>query len=225
MEIESVYDKSKGLLTSDIEFYGDLNLPTSKTNILSTGRISVKDKLVKEMEQFRTETIVSMVYYFAASLFNAAVNIQTQRISVWLNGKREALLWIQFDRTQFGKLSMRTVNTMLNYYDWPHVDALRVVRGAYQFDPIDANSFKNAVSQAMREAGSIAPNIGTTEAGPHKNSDGSVTLDARKARKLLSLLPDDYDLKIKVREMEQKGHDKVILPSKYWPYIKDLGKE
>lgn len=225
VEIESVYDKAKGLLTSDIEFYGDLNLPTSKTNILSTGRISVKDKLVKEIEQFRTETIVSMVYYFAASLFNTAINIQTQRISVWLNGKREALLWIQFDRTQFGKLSMRTVNTMLNYYDWPHVDALRVVRGAYQFDPIDSNCFKNAVSQAMREAGAIAPNIDTTEAGPHKNSDGSVSLDVRKARKLLSLLPDDYDLKIKVREMEQKGYDKVILPSKYWPYIKDLGKE
>ncbi len=114
---------------------------------------------------------------------------------------------------------------MLNYYDWPHVDALRVVRGAYQFDPIDSNCFKNAVSQAMREAGAIAPNIDTTEAGPHKNSDGSVSLDVRNARKLLSLLPDDYDLKIKVREMEQKGYDKVILPSKYWPYINDLGKE
>lgn len=128
VEVECLYDKDSQLLTTDIELYGDMNLPNTKANILSTGRISVKEKLVKEMEQLKTETIISMVYYFAASLFNASINIQTQRISVWLDGKREGILWIQFDRTQFGKLSMRTVNTMLNYYDWPRVDGLRVVR-------------------------------------------------------------------------------------------------
>lgn len=117
VEISCDYDEKSGLLNTDIEFHGDMNLPANKTNILSTGKISVKDKLVKEMEQFKTETIVSMIYYVAASLFNAAINIRTQRVSVWLDGKREGIIWIQFDRDKFSKLSMRTVNPMLNYYD------------------------------------------------------------------------------------------------------------
>lgn len=220
VEVESVYDKSKGLLTSDIEFYGDLNLPTSKTNILSTGKISVKDKLVKEMEQFRTETIVSMVYYFAASLFNAAINIQTQRISVWLNGKREALLWIQFDRTQFGKLSMRTVNTMLNYYDWPHVDALRVVRGAYQFDPIDANGFKNAISQAISENGLTVP-LSSNDTRSVEDVD-LWTVDIGMAKTLADALTKDYELQAMVSDALQKKLSKLVLPKKYEVILREL---
>ena len=77
------------MLNTEIELQNDMNLPTNKTNILASGKISVKDKLVKEMEQFKTETIVSMIYYVAASLFNAAINIHTQRVS--LSKPREAL--------------------------------------------------------------------------------------------------------------------------------------
>lgn len=148
VEISCDYDEKSGLLNTDIELYGDMNLPTKKTNILASGKISVKDKLVKEMEQFKTLTIVSMIYYVAASLFNATINIRTQRLTVWLDGKREGLIWIQFDRSKFAKLSMKTVNPMLDYYDWPRVDALRIVRGAFQFNSIDSNSFNNAIAQA-----------------------------------------------------------------------------
>lgn len=224
VEVECLYNKDTQLLTTDIEFYGDMNLPNTKANILSTGRISVKDKLVKEMEQLKTETIISMVYYFAASLFNASINIQTQRISVWLDGKREGILWIQFDRTQFGKLSMRTVNPMLNYYDWPRVDGLRVVRGATQLDTLDANNFKNAIAQTLNDVAQSQPDAKPHYQGIQQHEDGSFSLDARSASKLQSLLPDDYDLKLKVRDMQQHSQSRITLPKKYGTYIKDLGK-
>ena len=224
VEVESQYNKDAQLLTTNIEFYGDMNLPNTKGNILSTGRISVKEKLVKEMEQLKTETIISMVYYFAASLFNASINIQTQRISVWLDGKREGILWIQFDRTQFGKLSMRTVNTMLNYYDWPRVDGLRVVRGATQLGTLDANSFNNAIAQTISDIVGSQPTPSTHAEGTVQQADGSFSIDAKSAAKLQALVPDDDDLKIKVRDMQQRGIDRIVLPKKYWNYIKDLGK-
>lgn len=224
VEVECEYDKDKSLLTTDIELWDDMNIPTNKTNILSTGRISVKDKLVKEIEQLRTETTVSMVYYFAASLFNASINIKTQRISFWLSGKREAVLWIQFNRDQFGKLSMRTVNPVSNYYDWPHIDALRVVRGAYQFDTIEANAFKAAIRQTLQDISQSIPNQSVSEDGVVQHKDGSFTIDSKNAIRLQALLHDDYDLKIKVREMLQNGYGRITLPKKYWNYIKDLGK-
>lgn len=224
VEVESQYNKDAQLLTTNIEFYGDMNLPNTKANILSSGRISVKEKLVKEMDQLKTETIISMVYYFAASLFNASINIQTQRISVWLDGKREGILWIQFDRTQFGKLSMRTVNTMLNYYDWPRVDGLRVVRGATQLSTLDANSFNNAIAQTISDIVGSQPTPSTHVEGVVQQADGSFSIDAKSAAKLQALVPDDDDLKIKVRDMQQRGIDRMVLPKKYWNFIKDLGK-
>lgn len=220
VEVETIYDKSKGLLTTEIDFYGDMNLPTSKTNILSTGRISVKDKLVKEMEQSRTETIVSMVYYFAASLFNASINIQTQRISVWLDGKREGFLWIQFNRSQFNKLSMRTVNTMVNYYDWPHVDALRVVRGAYQFDTIDVNGFKNSISQAISENGLTVP-LSLNDTRSVEDVD-LWTVDIGMAKTLADALTEDYELQAMVSDALQKKLSKLVLPKKYEVILREL---
>lgn len=212
VEISCDYDDKSGLLNTDIEFHGDMNLPTNKTNILSTGKISVKDKLVKEMEQFKTETIVSMIYYVAASLFNAAINVRTQRVAVWLDGKREGLVWIQFDRAKFAKLSMRTVNPMLNYYDWPRVDALRMVRGASQFDTMDANNFKNAIAQAKAENGiEELKSVVSTEA-----SDSSiVTVSIGYAKTVAEALPNDGVLQSLVADAVQLGASKVSLPKKY----------
>ena len=219
VEISCDYNEKSGLLNTDIEFHGDMNLPTNKTNILSTGKISVKDKLVKEMEQFKTETIVSMIYYVAASLFNAAINIHIQRVSVWHDGKREGLIWIQFDRAKFSKLSMRTVNPMLNYYDWPRVDALRMVRGASQFDTMDANSFKNAIAQAKVENGieDVEP-----AASPSKTDTSMVTVSIGYAKTVAEALPNDALIQSLVTEAIQSGDSKVSLPKKYKGILNEL---
>lgn len=208
------------MLNTEIELQNDLNLPTNKTNILASGKISVKDKLVKEMEQFKTETIVSMIYYVAASLFNAAINIRTQRVSVWLEGKREGLIWIQFDRNSFSKLSMRTVNPMLNYYDWPRVDALRMVRGASQFDPFDAISFKNAIAQVMTDNEIKDEEQSATDV-PY-SSDVIVTIGYAKT--IAAALPNDAELQSLVADAMSSGAAKVTLPKKYKGILKELEK-
>lgn len=219
VEISCIYDKDLGLLNTDIELYGDLNLPTNKTNILASGKISVKDKLVKELEQFKTETLVSLVYYVTASLFNASINTQTQRVSLWLDGKREGILWVQFDRTKFSRLSMRTVNPMLNYYDWPHVDALRMVRGALQFDTMDSISFQNAIQQAMIENGiDVTQSYTTYDFG---NQDG-ITVNIGYAQTLADTMRSDYDLQSLVSDALNSGASKVVLPKKYKGILNEL---
>ena len=219
VEISCDYNEKSGLLNTDIEYHGDMNLPTNKTNTLATGKISVKDKLVKEMEQFKTETIVSMIYYVAASLFNAAINISKQRVSVWLDEKSKGLVWIQFDRTNFSKLSMRTVNPMLNYYDWPHADALRMVRGAAQFDTMDANSFSNAISQVKVENG-IEDSVSEV---PSTTSDASmVTVSIGYAKTVAEALPNDVMLQSLVAEAVRSGATKVTVPKKYKGILNEL---
>lgn len=160
-----------------------------------------------------------MIYYVAASLFNAAINIRTQRVSVWLDGKREGIIWIQFDRDKFSKLSMRTVNPMLNYYDWPRVDALRMVRGASQFDTMDANSFKNAIAQTKVENGieDVEP-----EASSAATDSSMVTVSVGYAKTVAEALPNDVMLQSLVAEAIQAGATKVTLPKKYKGILNEL---
>lgn len=219
VDISCDYNKDSGLLNTDIELYGDMNLPVTKTNILASGKISVKDKLVKELEQFKTETLISLVYYVAASLFNATINIQTQRVSLWLDGKREGILWIQFDRSKFSRLSMRTVNPMFNYYDWPHIDALRMVRGASQFDTMDANSFRNAIAQAKSE--NEIEDIGPA-GSPSATDSSMVTVSIGYAKTVAEALPNDALIQSLVTEAIQSGASKVTLPKKYKGILNEL---
>lgn len=219
VEISCEYEERTGLLNTEVELHGDMNLPTNKTNLLSTGKISVKERLVREMEQFKTETIVSMVYYIAASLFNATINIRTLPLTVWLDSKREGLLWIQFDREKFAKLSMRTVSPMLNYYDWPRVDALRMVRGASQFDTMDANGFKNAIAQAKAENGieDVEP-----AASPSTTYSSMVTVSIGYAKTVAEALLNYTLIQSLMTEAIQSGASKVSLPKKYKGILNEL---
>lgn len=221
VEISCDYDASIGLLRTDIELYGDMNIPTNKTNFLSSGKISVKEKLVKEMSQFRTETIMSMVYYVAASLFNAAIGINTQQVSVWLDGRREGILWVQFDRTKFGKFSLRTVNPMLNYYDWPRVDTLRMVRGASQFETMIAADFQNAISQSKKENGiSDVPQ----DKSSFDESTEYITVTIGYAQTIADALPNDAALQSIVEDAKKQSLVKVNLPKKYKGILNELKK-
>lgn len=221
IDISCDYVDKNGLLTVEIVLPADLNVPATKANILSSGKISVKDKLVKEAEQLKTEAIVSLVYYIAASLFNAAINIQTQRVSVLTNGKRDGLLWIQFDRNRFSQLSMRTVNLMVDYCDWPRMDALRMVRGAYQFDEIAAVDFKNEIAQAIIDY-TIVDAQEEQKSSQGQNDAWHVTLGY--AQILADALPNDTELQRIVSEAIRAQSSKVNLPKKYKGMFNELKK-
>lgn len=221
VEIECDYQKNNSLLTTDIEFYGDKNLPRNKTSILSSGKISIKEKLAKEFEQLKTETIISMVYYVAASLFNASINIQTQRVTVWLNGKVRGFLWVQFDRDKFTKMSFRNLNPLQNYYDFPHVDSLRMVRGALQFDMLKITPFKKSIECAIKE--NQIDNTNTNTSNSFSETDGPewiVTIGYAKT--LLDILPNDVELRSIISKAEAYNISEVSLPKRYKGIYKEL---
>jgi len=219
IEISCDYDQSMGLLNTKIELPMDMEVPTTKTNILASGKISVKDKLVKEVEQSKTETILSLGYYVAASLFNATINIKTQRVSVVTASGGEGILWIQFDRKKFSRLSMRTVIPLQNYYDWPRVDALRVVRGASQFDSIEITGFDKAIKQIIAENDIEAPML---EENDSVVSDDSWLTTIGYAQTLASALTEDYELQAIVSDAISAKASKVRLPKKYKGIFKEL---
>ena len=114
---------------------------------------------------------------------------------------------------------MRTVNPMLNYYDWPRVDALRMVRGASQFGAFDAVSFKNAITQVMTDNG-ICDEAPTASVDTSNGSEVTVTIGYAKT--IASVLPNDTELLSLIRDAVQSGASKVTLPKKYKGILKEL---
>lgn len=114
---------------------------------------------------------------------------------------------------------MRTVNPMLNYYDWPRVDALRMVRGASQFDTMDANCFRNAIAQAKAENGieDVEPNVSSAA-----TDSSMVTVSIGYAKTVAEALPNDSVLQSLVNEAVRSGASKVTLPKKYKGILNEL---
>lgn len=226
IEITCDYNQSLGLLETKIALPRDLCVPTTKTNILASGKISVKDKLGKEVEQGYTETILSLVYYVAASLFNASINIQTQRVSVVISEGSKGLLWVQLDRENFSRISMRTVTPLENYYDWPRVDSLRVVRGVSIFYEMPRENFELAIKQAIADNG-INPSI--FGKNPMKISKDSIkvsednwTINIGDAQILAAALTEDYELQAIVLHAIKTNSSKVTINKKYKNILLEL---
>lgn len=213
IDVVCEYIQNKGLLTVDLVLPTDLNIPTKKANILSSGRVSVKDKLVKELEQQKTDTIISLVYYIAASLFNASINIKNQRISVWTEGKSAGLMWVEFDRNKFSKLNMWTTNVSADYYEWPHIDDVKVVRGASQFNEITNQEFKNSINQLIQDNEVIAPTA----------DDDTFVVSRGYAQMLMDALPDDDTLRGIFYNSDLMS-PKLVLPKKYKGILKEIKK-
>lgn len=113
---------------------------------------------------------------------------------------------------------MRTVIPLQNYYDWPRVDALRVVRGASQFDSMDIAGFNLAIKQVMAENGIEAPTVEETETVV--SEDGWITTIGY-AQTLASALTEDYELQAIVSEAINAKISKVTLPESIRAYSKN----
>ncbi len=104
LSIEADYDQSLSRLDVDIIMDDGLNVPANKASILSTGKISIKSKLVREVEEAKTYCGISLLYYMASVLFNVSPNINKVGLTLWDEAKLNGLCWVEFAREKFQKL-------------------------------------------------------------------------------------------------------------------------
>lgn len=147
------YSQETGTLDVNVELRENLDLPLLKAEMLSSGKISIKNKLVREITQQTTETIFSFVFYFAGKLFGTSPNIEHVRMCVWDAGKQNGLLWIDFNRTAFARnISPSMVPTTdIQVYNYPNVYDLRTRNTALELNPITSEKFMKRIKDVMNE--------------------------------------------------------------------------
>ncbi|WP_291123375.1 hypothetical protein, partial [Flavobacterium sp. UBA6046] len=96
------------------------HMPTEKASLLSSGKISIKNKSQKELKQEYSQCVSGIAFFLAGTFYNISPKITniivsgyTQRLNK-LNGKAEDqyIYSIKFTREIFSSLNIKAINSL-----------------------------------------------------------------------------------------------------------------
>lgn len=139
------YDQNKKAISIDICIPEsiDVYIPSQKASLLSSGKISVKDKLQKEIKNDVFASQLSLMYYIASFAFSLSPNIEQSRISLWTKQKDYGYCWINFDKNNFKYHTDPSEFTLI----WHNVCQIVDNRGANVLNPIEKSLFKRLIHE------------------------------------------------------------------------------
>lgn len=201
LSVRCKYIKTSGRLDTRIELPEDMNLPNRNAIVGADGLIKIVEKGSEEMEQLRSETIMSMVYLLAARLFAASAAISEQKVGVWTAKGEDVLFVVKFEREHISQLNMRRVQPLVDYHGRVRRDNVSIENGVISFLPLG-----KIKSQPM---------VAAEEEVKYQTQSGNWETDIRTAMALSEAMPDDRVLAIMVRGGVDAGKEKLLLPRRY----------
>ena len=123
-------------------------IPLEKAVLLSSGRISIKNKLVREIDQDTTETILSFIYLLTGKIFSVSPNVSIVDFTLWKSGMTDGLCWVEFTRNEFARNISPALETITDIQNYNRVMDLKVRNGATVINSIAKQKFEKLVKQA-----------------------------------------------------------------------------
>lgn len=145
VNLEFEYNKEKGLLTANAIVEDGLGVPQRKATVLPSGKLSIKDKLVREVNDDVTHCTLSLTYLLAATLFNVSCNIKTLRLSLFNWRQANPLLFVEFDRDSFSKINPKQVDLYSDILARPSVIYFKRKNDALVLSTWDVKQFDQKV--------------------------------------------------------------------------------
>lgn len=207
------YSKENCLLNVDVLLEDGITIPTSKASVLSSGKISIKNKLVKEMITDKTNSAISLIYYLASYLYSASPNIQYLRMSLFDKNKQNPLLWVEFNRDKFSKTKSRTVEVISDILGYPNVLDFKNRGDALELCSISEPGFTQNVAIAIQKANEIHPK--SQSATYTDMGNGMISISFDDAQKLSSIPNISSDIRKAVSTAKDKGLAYVNIDKKY----------
>lgn len=144
--IDYRYTQSSGRLDVDVIIEDAINIPVLRCEILSTGKVSIKNKLMRDLSTEKTNSILSMTFLLASHFFNISPNINVVRLAVYNRAKTEAYIWVEFKRRDLVMKNSNRITPSVDIYNYATVMNLRVKNDGLELTPIDIITFKKKVS-------------------------------------------------------------------------------
>lgn len=150
--IQVDYNKDKQRATIIVEIPTYIDIPTVKTNVSATyGRVSLKNKLVREIDDEKTKCVIGLAYYIASLVFSTTANIVSIDITIWEKGKYDGLLWAFVSRTQFS--NPKRFTPLVDIFNWNHISNIRLVRGGTHIEATPAETFRTQINKKREQLG------------------------------------------------------------------------
>ena len=144
------YNQTTHILETSIIVEDGISVPITKATILASGKISIKNKLVRETITEKTNSAISLTYFLAAHLFNVSPNIQYLRLSLYERNKQNPLLWVEFEREKFICVNPYKVGVLSDILSYPNVLEFKNRAGSIELCAMDKTSFDNNVAMAVK---------------------------------------------------------------------------
>lgn len=126
--VDFQYD-GEGSLYLDLDLPEIEDLPSDCANILKSGKVSIKEKTVKQKNQDYSKCVCGLALYFAGNSFNVSPEIQqvtvsgyTQRLSKKSGNIEDTYVYsIIFDRSTFRRLNFKNIDPVQAFNNFSHV--------------------------------------------------------------------------------------------------------
>lgn len=162
MTLSFAYSQASRILETSIVLDDGISIPISKASILSSGKISIKNKLVRETITEKTNSTVSIVYFLASHLFNTSPNIQYLRISLYDRNKQNPLLWVEFERDKFSRTKPQMVDIITDILGYPNVLEFKNRADSIELCTMNLSTFDSNVAMAIQQANEVHPQSQST---------------------------------------------------------------
>lgn len=150
LSLSFAYNQTTHILETSIIVEDGISVPITKAAILASGKISIKNKLVRETITEKTNCAISLTYFLAAHLFNVSPNIQYLRLSLYERNKQNPLLWVEFEREKFICVNPYRVGVLSDILSYPNVLEFKNRADSIELCAMDKTSFDNNVAMAVK---------------------------------------------------------------------------
>lgn len=215
------YKKNAKLLDVKIVFEDGVNVPNTKAVILASGKISIKNKLVKEMVSDKTQSTLSCVYYIAANMFNVSPNIQYLRMSAYDKDTHNPLLWVEFDRDVFARIKPKMVGLHADILGYPHVLDFKKKGDAIELSIMKESQFANDIKSEIVNLNSNRSVSGSTAS---ELADVKIAISFEEAQRLTKIPMMCSLVKKAIAEAKDNGMTYVAIDKQYKGVIEELNE-
>lgn len=213
------YNQASHVLDASVIVEDAFSVPTFKASILTSGKISIKNKLVREVITERTTSAVSLVYFIAAHLFNVSPNIHYLRLSLYKGSKLSPLLWVEFGREKLSRTSPKTVDVISDILGYPIVLEFKNRADSVELCVMDKTSFDNKVAQEVKRVNEIHSAYQATYADLGNNK---VAISFEDANLLCGVPNLAYDIHKAMSMAKDRGQSYVAVDKKVKSVLDEL---
>lgn len=221
LNLSFAYSQTSHVLDTSVIVEDGISVPISKATILTSGKISIKNKLVRETVTERTNSAVSLIYFIAAHLFNVSPNVRYLRLSLYERNEQCPLLWVELEREKFSRTRPKMVDVISDILGYPNVLEFKNRADSIELCTMDKTSFDNDVSMAEKRANETHPEYQSTYIDLGNNN---IAISFEDANMLCGVPNLAYDVRKAISMAKDRGQSYVAVDKKMKSILDELKK-